>query len=104
MIKNSKEHLLFTVGLARKAGKTVVGTDAVCDEIRKKKVFLVLYAADVSANTEKRITDCCTYYGIPHHKAPDVDKTALGSAIGKAFSACIGITDQNLSELISRSL
>lgn len=103
MSKSSKQQFLFTVGLARKAGKTVTGTDAVCDEIRKKKVYLVLYASDVSQNTEKRITDCCNYYSIPHHKV-DVPKDELGSAIGKSFSACIGIMDQSLSELISRSL
>jgi hypothetical protein len=28
----------------------------------------------------------------------------LGAAIGKSFAACIGITDANLSELISRNL
>jgi ribosomal protein L7Ae-like RNA K-turn-binding protein len=31
-------------------------------------------------------------------------KDELGNAIGKPFAACIGITDANLSELISRNL
>ncbi len=103
MSKNQNEHLLFTVGLARKAGQATIGTDAVCDEIRKKKIFLVLYAADVSGNTEKRITDCCTHYNVRCHKI-SVNKEGLGLAVGKSFAACIGIADRNLSELISRNL
>ena len=103
MSKSPKEQLLFTIGLARKAGKTAVGTDAVCDEIRKKNILLVLYAADVSENTKKRITDCCTHYNINCHQA-SANKEELGAAIGKPFAACIGISDHNLSELISRNL
>lgn len=100
--KNLKQ-LLFSVGLARKAGKLVSGTDSVCDEIRKNKIFLVLCSNDISDNTKKKISDCCTYY-----KAKlcfcEVSKEALGKSIGKPFSACVGITDKNLSELISRNL
>ncbi len=103
MNKTDTEQLLFTIGLARKAGKLSVGTDTVCDDIRKKKIYAAVYANDVSENTEKRITDCASYYHVPCHKC-DVDKSMLGAAIGKAFAACIGITDENLSKLISRKL
>ena len=103
MNKTSTEQLLFTIGLARKAGKVSVGTEMVCDDIRKKKVRLVIYAEDVSANTEKRICDCCTYYKVFCKKSV-LSKETLGAAIGKSFAACIGITDENLSELICRNL
>ena len=103
MNKTSTEQLLFTIGLARKAGKVSVGTEMVCDDIRKKKVRLVIYAEDVSANTEKRICDCCTYYKVFCKKSA-ISKEMLGAAIGKSFAACIGITDENLSELIKRNL
>ena len=72
--KNIKQ-LLFSIGLARKAGKLVSGTDFVCDAIRNKKIFLVVCSESVSDNTRKKISDCC-----------------------------VGITDQNLSELISRNI
>lgn len=103
MNKTSTEQLLFTIGLARKAGKVSVGTEMVCDDIRKKKIRLVIYAEDVSANTEKRISDCCTYYKVFCKKSA-ISKEMLGTAIGKSFAACIGITDENLSELIKRNL
>ena len=103
MNKTGIEQLLFTIGLAKKAGKVTVGTDMVCDEIRKKKIYIVVYASDVSANTEKRILDCCSYYKVSCHKC-EATKDELGAAIGKSFAACLGITDKNLSELISRNL
>ncbi len=103
MNKTNTEQLLFTVGLARKAGKLSVGTDTVCDDIRKKKIFLVLYASDVSQNTEKHISDCASFHQVPCHKA-EVTKEALGGAIGKAFAAAVGITDENMAKLISGKL
>ena len=101
--KNNLKQLLFSIGLARKAGKMIVGTDMVCDEIRKKHIFLALYASDVSENTRKRISDCCQYYHVKLYACP-VTKEELGASIGKSFAACIGITDKNLSELIGRNL
>ena len=101
-VKNLKQ-LLFSVGLARKAGKLVSGTDFVCDDIRKNKIFLVVCAGDVSDNTKKKISDCCTYRGVALH-VTDISKEVLGHAIGKPFAACVGITDNNLSELISRNI
>ncbi len=100
--QNMKQ-LLFSIGLARKAGKVAVGTDAVCDEIRKNNIKLVISASDISDNTKKKISDCCTYYRIQLHFC-ELSKEALGHAIGKPFAACIGITDQNLSRLISRNI
>ena len=100
---NPAKQLLFSIGLARKAGKVIVGTDAVCDEIRKNKIMLVLSAADISDNTKKKISDCCSYYNVKLHSCK-LSKEELGHAIGKPFAACIGITDQNLSLLIGRNL
>ena len=48
--------LLGAVGLCRKAGKLVMGTDAVCLALREaKKPFGVLAAGDCSENTSKQI-------------------------------------------------
>ena len=99
----NRERLLFSIGLARKAGKLLAGTDMVTDGIRNGKVYRVIASGDISENTKKRITDCCTYYTVPL-SVMEISKEALGSAIGKPFAACVGITDENLSELISRNL
>ncbi len=98
-----KKQLLFRIGLARRAGKLLVGTEMVCDGIRNGKVRIVVSAADNSDNTKKRISDCCSFYKIPLFIS-DVDKETLGHAIGKTHAACVGVADDNLSELISRNL
>ena len=100
--KNFKQ-VLFSIGLARKAGKVISGTDSVCDEIRKNKVLLVICSFDVSDNTRKKISDCCKHHNVKLHFC-EFSKETLGKSIGKSFSACIGITDKNLSELITRNL
>jgi ribosomal protein L7Ae-like RNA K-turn-binding protein len=100
--KNLKQ-VLFSIGLARKAGKLTPGTDSVCDEVRKNKIFLVVCAEDVSDNTRKKLSDCCAYYRTALCFI-DVSKETLGKAIGKPFAACVGITDKNLSELINRNI
>ena len=100
--KNLKQ-TLFSIGLAKKAGKLVSGTDAVCDEIRKGKIFLIVCSEDVSDNTKKKISDCAAYYQVKLFYL-DVSKEILGNSIGKPFAACVGISDKNLSELISRNI
>ena len=97
------KQLLFRIGLARRAGKLLVGTEMVCDGIRHGKIRIVVSAVDNSDNTKKRISDCCAYYKVPLYIS-EADKDALGRAIGKTHAACIGVTDENLSELISRNL
>ena len=51
------QKLLSLIGLARKAGKLTVGTEAVCDSIRGGKVKLVIASAEASDNTKKRISN-----------------------------------------------
>lgn len=97
------KQLLFRIGLAKKAGALIAGTDMVCEGIRWGKVICVISSNDVSDNTLKKISDCCRYYGI-RLIVCEASKEALGTAVGKPFAACVGITDKNLSELICRNL
>ena len=50
---------LFMLGLCRKAGKLIIGTDLVTKSLPSKKTYLVIYTCDASGNTEKKITDKC---------------------------------------------
>ena len=105
--KNDKERLLGLAGLARRAGRVIFGTPMVCDAMREKKtVCLVLEASDSSANTHKRITDRCAFYGVSHRRI-DVQMGELAHALGKDGDvAVVAITDQGLAkameELLSR--
>ena len=51
--------LLGALGLCRKAGKLVMGFDAVAESVMKGKAFLVLTAADVSPRTARKTNEFC---------------------------------------------
>ena len=93
---------LFMLGLCRKAGKMIIGTDLVTKSLPSKKAYLVIYTSDASKNTEKKVTDKCSYYGVECVKA-NFSSSEISDAIGKSGAICaLGITDLNFaSELKS---
>lgn len=93
--------LLGAVGLCRKAGKLIAGTDAVCQALReKKKPCGVLAAGDISQNTAKRLRDKCGTYGVPLVFIP-ASGEALAAAVGKgAKTAAVAVTDEGLWNLV----
>ena len=97
------QKLLSLIGLARKAGKLTVGTEAVCDSIRGGKVKLVIASAEASDNTKKRISNCTAYYGV-RIEYTGATPDELGTAIGKGATACVGIGDENFIKLIAGNL
>ncbi len=100
MDENKIRSLLLRIGLGKKAGKIVFGTDAVCDSMRDKKVVLTLIAEDASENSKKRILNCASYYNTKTETLNGVSTETLGASIGKSSVACIGITDENFVKLI----
>lgn len=96
----TESKLYGMLGLARRAGKVVCGTDAVIDKVRTKKAYLVIVSSDVSESTIKRITDKCSFYGI--QKILYGTSEENGKAIGKTDVATIAVTDKNFADTISR--
>lgn len=98
---SAKEKLLRAVGLCRKAGRLIAGTDAVCDALaEKKKPFAVFCAEDNAENTAKRLSDKCRYYGVRLVILPAPGE-ALARAIGKTGRcAAVAVTDENLCRLV----
>ncbi len=96
------------LGIARKAGKVVSGTNLVTDAIRagapKNYPWTVFVAADASDNTKKRIQNCCTYYEIPLHPI-SLTAEKLGESIGKSGAiSVVGITDRGLADALTNLL
>ena len=92
------------LGIAKKAGRVIAGTNLVTDSIRSGSVskcpHAVFLASDVSENTRKRITNCCTYYEVPYHLIP-LTIAEIGDAIGKSGSvSAVGITDMGLCDAL----
>ncbi len=82
------------VGLARRAGALVHGTNNVLEAVRSKKALLVLIASDVSDNTKKNITDKAAFYSVKTEML-DITVEELGRIIGKGGTAAVALTDDN---------
>ena len=94
--------MMGMLGLARRAGRLIFGTDRVCEGIRRGSVGWVALASDASANTVKRTQNCCEYYHIPLHRL-QVDAPTLAHTIGK--TGCIttvALTDAGMIEAVRK--
>ena len=100
MDNGEKKSLLFRLGIGRKAGKMLIGTDNVCDGVRDGKVLLILISSDASENTVKRATNCAKYYNTEFGILDGITTDELGRALGKSAAACVGITDENIVRLV----
>lgn len=91
------DKLLGLLGIARRAGHTVIGFDAVCAAIRNRQARLVLIAADCSAKTEKELRFVVESHPCPLQKI-DTDKTALAAVLGlQKPVAAIAIDDRGFA-------
>ncbi len=96
MQNNSGVYL--AIGLAKKAGKVVSGTDLCLQAVRSKKVYLVVFSEDISENTKKKIQSVCNNNGINCVQYGNGEM--LGKMAGKDYRVVIGVKDKNLSKLI----
>lgn len=94
---------LSLLGLAFRAGKCILGEEIILKEVRKGKVKLLLYANDISNQSEKRLLNKCGTYNVAHMKVGS--RQELSRAIGKHDRVAIAITDsgfaQKFTELLS---
>ena len=113
-----EKNLLLMVGLCRRAGKTVIGTDMVCEFLRnrneKKSVngknsggekldVIVLESSDTSPGTHKKISDKCLFYNVKHIRLISTSE-ALGKALGKRAVAAVAIADESFCRAITKKL
>ena len=77
-----EDRIINAFGLAKRAGKCVLGTEMCVENIRSKKAKLVIAASDLSANTVKRLSDSCSYHNVDLLFVR-ADKSELGRKLGK---------------------
>ena len=91
------------IGMARRAGKVVIGCALACAAMSRGEAKLVLISNDASSNTKKKLTVKSEFYGITCVEA-DIDAVRLGSILGKSGAvAGIAITDSRLGEEIRKA-
>lgn len=84
----------------QKHGKIVFGADSVEDNIKKRKVKLVIIAEDSSDRTKDKFKKICEKFNIPIIQTANIE--TLSKTIGKSNKAIIGIQDINLSNEIEK--
>lgn len=95
-----RKMLMQSLGMAKKAGCAVTGSDAVMKAIRNKQAKLVFLALDAGLNTGKKYHDKCAFYDISLYECLTADE--LGRAIGRAHSAVVAVTDPGFAAKMAR--
>ena len=92
------DRLLSMLGLCRRAGKIVMGTDPVIEAVESKRVFLVVMASDFSNNSRKNILKASHENSVKFY---DINRTKdeISMAVGK-YTAVAAITDRGFSDKI----
>ena len=93
---NNRTTFLTTLGLAKRAGKLVVGWDRISDYIGEINTIFV--SSDASDRTLKNAKSKCDAI------FTDYSMTELGSALGIKKVAVIAVTDSGFSTLLTSKL
>jgi ribosomal protein L7Ae-like RNA K-turn-binding protein len=89
------------LGLARRAGKLILGTDGVETGIRRRSIYTVIIAKDASPATAKRIKDLAQKHSVPFFVI--YLKHELGGLMGRRELAVLGIADPFFADGVSRN-
>ena len=93
------EKLLGTLGLCKKAGKLILGFDAVAQAIQAGEVSLVVLAQDLSPKSAKEIIRIAQMHGTEHiHISAEMED--IKRRVGKK-AGILAITDQGLSKAVA---
>ncbi|MDD4773248.1 MAG: ribosomal L7Ae/L30e/S12e/Gadd45 family protein [Eubacteriales bacterium] len=96
----SRNKLTGMLGLAHKAGKLIFGTERIIECIKIKKAYIVLLASDISANTRKRIENCCKYYKVKYYNI-SMTMDMLSHFIGQMSAvSAVAIKDKSFTAAI----
>lgn len=90
------------LGLARRAGKTVLGTDAVLKNLNKKQTYIIFVANDASDATIDKVEKKGFFYKIPVIKKYSTDE--LSKALGTNNQKVVCINDQGFTKAILSEL
>lgn len=86
------------LGLTKRAGKVVGGTDAVLKNLNKKQIKLIFVASDASLSTIDKVEKKAFFYQIPVIKKYSTDE--LSKALGLSNPKVIGIVDAGFTKAI----
>lgn len=88
--------VLSLLGLAKRAGKVIVGTDAVISKLQVDNLHLIFIAKDSSLATIDKIEKKAFYYNVRIIKSFTSDE--ISNAIGSNNNKVIGINDPGFAK------
>lgn len=86
------------VGLAMRAGRSVLGTHAVKEGARRGDLDVVVMAADATDNARSRVLPLLAAVDVPVVRCASA--IALGRAVGRPRLVVVGIRDRRLAEKV----
>ena len=84
------------IGLARKAGKLTIGSDASREALVRDRVHLMILAEDVSPGSGRKIEGMAKDRGIPVIRFSS--KSVLGNLLGREKVAVLGILEESFAK------
>lgn len=100
--KKKPDRVLSMLGIAAKAGRVVSGEFATENAVKTGKAYLVVTAADASANTAKKFRDMTDFYKVP--LCVYGTKETLGGCIGKDYRSSLAVTDEALAAAVMKKV
>lgn len=102
MERSRRPEILRLLGLARRAGAVVSGTEAVRGALRQGEARLVLMAEDASASQLDKVRRTLVNRPIP--RATLGDRAMLGAAVGRSPVSVVAVTDPSFAKGIAAKL
>ena len=94
--------ILNYLGLAKRAGKLVQGTDAVLKNLRSKQTNIMFVASDASDATREKVNKKGMFYNIPVIENFSTDE--LSKSLGEQNIKVIAINDIGFTKAIMKEL
>ena len=97
---NNKTKTENILGLAKKAGAIISGTELVIDSVRKKRACHIFICSDASPGTLKKLTDKANFYQVPVTKLKST-MSELSHCVGLSrLTAAVSLTNKNFLKLL----
>ncbi len=89
------------LGIARRAGQLLAGTETVSAAVRQGRVSLLIVARDLSPKTQERLTRLARAHGV--HLISAADRARLGAATGHPGRGVFGVTGVDIARAVVSS-
>lgn len=88
--------LLSFLGIARRAGRLILGCDPASESMNRGEVFLLLLAGDLSPRTMRNITEVSQKNHVQTIVLDDVSMDEIGATIGKR-TGIVAVNDEGFA-------